>query len=148
MRAAGAPLYEIARRLYRTKPNAQLKLFGLVLARLETAADGQLTWSTLLPADFTDSGATNEMSEGMIDMLAQSETGEVALIFKDQGPQTRVSVRTKDGGVDATVLTGKFGGGGHARAAGATLDMPVSEARPLVLAEAERLIREIRRTAA
>jgi phosphoesterase RecJ-like protein len=148
LRAAGAPLYEIARRLYRTKPNAQLKLFGLVLARLETGVDGKLTWSTLTPADFEGSGATNEMSEGMIDMLAQSETGEVALIFKDQGPQTRISVRTRDGGVDATVLTGKFGGGGHARAAGATLEMPVAEARPVVLAEAERLIREIRRPAA
>lgn len=140
LRAAGAPLYEIARRLYRTKPNAQLKLFGLVLARLETALEGKLTWSTLSPADFEASGATNEMSEGMIDMLAQSETGEVAIIFKDQAPQTRISVRTRDGGVDATVLTGAFGGGGHARAAGATLELPVAEARPLVLAEAERLI--------
>ncbi len=148
LRAAGAPLYEIARRLYRTKPNAQLKLFGLVLGRLETALDGKLTWSTLLPSDFKDSGATNEMSEGMIDMLAQSQTAEVALIFKDQGTQTRISVRTKDGGVDATVLTGTFGGGGHARAAGATIDMPVAKARPVVLAEAERLIREIRRPAA
>jgi phosphoesterase RecJ-like protein len=148
LRAAGAPLYEIARRLYRTKPNAQLKLFGLVLARLETALDGRLAWSTLTPADFKASGATNAMSEGMIDMLAQSETGEVAIIFKDQGPQTRISVRTKDGGVDATVLTGRFGGGGHARAAGATLDMPVAAAHPLVLAESERLIREIRRPAA
>ena len=40
LRAAGAPLYDIARRLYRTKPNAQLHLFGLVLARLETAWTG------------------------------------------------------------------------------------------------------------
>jgi bifunctional oligoribonuclease and PAP phosphatase NrnA len=148
LRAAGAPLYEIARRLYRTKPNAQLKLFGIVLARLEMALDGKLVWSTLRSADLEASGATNAMSEGMIDLLAQSETGEVALIFKDQATQTRVSVRTRDGGADATVLTSKFGGGGHARAAGATLDMPLAEAQPLVLAEAERLIREIHRPAA
>src|SRR5439155_10375131 len=32
--AAGAPLSEISRRLYRSKPNAQLKLFGIVLAGL------------------------------------------------------------------------------------------------------------------
>jgi nanoRNase/pAp phosphatase (c-di-AMP/oligoRNAs hydrolase) len=37
------------------------------------------------------------------------------------------------------VLTGRFGGGGHARAAGATLEMPIDEARPIVLAEAEQL---------
>ena len=69
------------------------------------------------------------MSEGLIDLLAQSETGEVAILFKDQGEQTRLSVRTRDGGVDAIALTGAFGGGGHARAAGATLALPI-EAGP------------------
>jgi phosphoesterase RecJ-like protein len=148
LRAAGAPLYEIARRLYRTKPNAQLKLFGMVLARLETALDGKVVWSTLTPADLESTGATSAMSEGMIDLLAQSESGEVAIIFKDQGPQTKISVRTRDGGADATLLTGLFGGGGHARAAGATLDVDLAAARPLVLAEAERLVRAISRTGA
>jgi nanoRNase/pAp phosphatase (c-di-AMP/oligoRNAs hydrolase) len=37
------------------------------------------------------------------------------------------------------VLTGAFGGGGHARAAGATVALPVVQARPAVLAEAARL---------
>jgi len=140
LRAAGAPLYEIAKRLYRTKPNLQLQLFGRVLARLETSLEGRLVWSTLLPDDYTETGAAAAHSEGLIDLLAQSESGDVAIVFKDLGPTSRISVRTKDGGVDATVLTGHFGGGGHARAAGATIERPVSEARPLVLAEAERLV--------
>lgn len=140
LRAAGAPLADISRRLYRTKPNAQLVLFGRVLARLESSDDGRVVWSTLLPDDHRVSGAAASMSEGLIDLLAQSETGEVALLFKDQDPQTRVSVRTRDGGVDAIALTGQFGGGGHARAAGATLELPIEEARLLVLAEARRLV--------
>jgi phosphoesterase RecJ-like protein len=45
--------------------------------------------------------------------------------------------------VDATVLTGTFGGGGHARAAGATVEAPLDEARTLVLAESERLIDQL-----
>ena len=64
----------------------------------------------------------------------------MTILFKEAGPATRVSVRTRPGGVDATVLTGTFGGGGHARAAGATVDAPLAEARPRVLAEAERLV--------
>jgi len=140
LRAAGAPLYEIAKRLYRTKSNSQLRLFGLVLARLETSLDGRLVWSTMLPADFADADALPQMSEGLIDLLAQSESGMVSILFKDQGASTRFSVRTPDGGVDAIVLTGGFGGGGHARAAGATVPLPVAEARPLVLAAAEQLI--------
>ena len=43
------------------------------------------------------------------------------------------------------MLTGKFGGGGHARAAGATVDLPVDQARPAVLAEADRLAAEVAR---
>jgi nanoRNase/pAp phosphatase (c-di-AMP/oligoRNAs hydrolase) len=49
--------------------------------------------------------------------------------------------------VDATVLTGLFGGGGHARASGATLVLPIAESRRVVLAEAERLVRDVRRQA-
>ena len=66
-------------------------------------------------------------------------------MFKEAGAATRISVRTKPGGVDATVLTGAFGGGGHARAAGATIALPVAEARPVVLAEAERLVAAVAR---
>jgi len=140
LRAAGAPLSDIARRLYRTKPNAQLQLFGRVLGRLSSAVDGRLVWSTIEPDDMAVTGSPPAYSEGLIDLLAQSETADVAIIFKDLGSTTRISVRTRDGGVDATVLTGTFGGGGHARAAGATIERPAAEARPLVLAEAERLV--------
>ena len=70
----------------------------------------------------------------------QSATAEVAILFKDVGEQTRLSVRTRDGGVDATELTGAFGGGGHARAAGATVELPYEQAGPQVLRLAQRLL--------
>src|SRR4051812_6224736 len=143
--AAGAPLSEISRRLYRTKPEEQLRLFGRVLDRLETTAEGTIIHSTLFDADYGATGATQPHSEGIIDLLAQSETAEVAILFKEAGEGTRLSVRTKPGGVDATVLTGLFGGGGHARASGATLAESVETARPKVLAEAARLVAAVRR---
>jgi phosphoesterase RecJ-like protein len=142
---AGAPLSDISRRLYRSKPDAQLKLFGRVLGRLETAAGERIIHSTLLDADLAATGASAPHSEGIIDLLAQSEEAEVAIIFKEAGEGTRISVRTKPGGVDATVLTGRFGGGGHARAAGATIALPVAEARRAVLTEAERMVVELAR---
>jgi bifunctional oligoribonuclease and PAP phosphatase NrnA len=143
--AAGAPLSDISRRLYRSKPEAQLRLFGVVLGRLETAAGGRIVHSSLFDSDLAATGAIPAHSEGIIDLLAQAEEAEVAIVFKEQAGSTRLSVRTKPGGVDATVLTGTFGGGGHARAAGATLALPVAEARGAVLAEAERLVAAIAR---
>ena len=143
---AGAPLSEISRRLYRSKPDAQLRLFGRVLDRLGTAAGGRIVHSALLLGDLEATGAMGAHSEGIIDLLAQSETADVAILFKEQTPTaTRVSVRTKAGGVDAVALTSAFGGGGHARAAGATVEAPLDEARRRVIVEAERLVAAARR---
>jgi bifunctional oligoribonuclease and PAP phosphatase NrnA len=135
----GAPLAEISRRLYRTKPDAQLRLFGRVLERLETSDEGLVVWSSLFDADLTATGTSPADSEGIIDLLSQAEDAEVTIIFKEAAGETRISVRTQPDGVDATVLTGAFGGGGHARASGATIHRPLAEARPAVLAEASRL---------
>ena len=137
---AGAPLSDISRRLYRSKPAVQLRLFGRVLDRLESTDGGRVVHSTLLDTDLEAIGAPRSFSEGIIDLLSQAEEAEVAILFKEAADGTRISVRTKPGGVDATVLTGRFGGGGHARAAGATVALPPDQARPAVLAEAHRLV--------
>jgi phosphoesterase RecJ-like protein len=147
LREAGAPLSEIARRLYRSKPNSQLELFGRVLARMGSDLDGRLVWSTLELADLVAAGAGSAESEGLIDLLAQSETSEASILFKevDGNGSTRVSIRTRDGGVDATQLAGTFGGGGHARASGATVALPLEPARKAVLARAAELVAAVRR---
>jgi phosphoesterase RecJ-like protein len=143
---AGAPLSEISRRLYRTKPDEQLRLFGRVLGRLETTAGGRVVHSTLCDADLEATGSIPAFSEGIIDLLAQSETAEVAMLLKEQDDgTTRLSVRTRQGGVDGTVLTGTWGGGGHARAAGATIPAALAEAVPAAVEVAQRLAAAVRR---
>ncbi len=137
---AGAPLSTTSRLLYRTKPDVQLKLFGRVLGRLESELDGRLVWSTLTLDDLSATGAVPAYSEGIIDLLAQAKAGEIALLLKEQPSETRVSIRTRDGGPDATVLAGRWGGGGHARASGATLPLPLAEATAEVLDAARRML--------
>jgi bifunctional oligoribonuclease and PAP phosphatase NrnA len=143
---AGAPLSEISRRLYRTKPDTQLRLFGRVLDRLATTPDRRVVWSTLPLADLEATEALPAHSEGIIDLLAQSELAEVAMLLKEQPDgTTRLSVRTKPGGVDATVLAGTWGGGGHARAAGATIPLPLADAVAPVRERAAQLAGGVRR---
>jgi phosphoesterase RecJ-like protein len=138
--AVGAPLARTARLLYRTKPNRQIKLFGLVLGRLEEDLDGRLVWSAVHETDYAESGANVQDTEGLSDLLSQSAEGALVIVFRQNGDKTKISVRTRDGGLDATVLTGAFGGGGHARAAGATIDLPIDGAMQSVLTAARRMI--------
>jgi bifunctional oligoribonuclease and PAP phosphatase NrnA len=139
--AAGAPLYETARVLYRTKPNRQLALFGRVLNRLQEDLDGRLVWTSLQDRDLAETGARPDEAEGLSDLISQSASAALAVLFKQDSPRaTRISVRTREGGLDATQLTGLFGGGGHARAAGATVPLPLAEAEQAVLAAARQLV--------
>ena len=138
--AAGAPLAEISRRLYRSKPNEQLKLFGLVLAGMHVEEGGRLVHAALTQADLAAAGAAPSQSEGIIDLLSQSDTADLVVLFSEQrDPTTRLSIRT-GARVDATRLAERFGGGGHARAAGATVDLPLDAARERVLAEARAVL--------
>ena len=139
--ANGAPLASTARLLYRTKPNRQLKLFGRVLGRMQDELDGRLVWSSVEAADYQATGASSEDAEGLSDLLSQSATGELVVLLREvDGERTKISVRTRDGGYDATELTGAFGGGGHARAAGATLHLPLPAATDEVLSVARRML--------
>ncbi len=138
---AGAPLYDTARLLYRTKPNRQLALFGRVLNRLDEDLDGRLVWTSLHDDDLAATGAQPDEAEGLSDLISQSASAALAILFKqDSSRATRISVRTREGGLDATQLTGMFGGGGHARAAGATVPLPLPEAQQAVLAAARGLV--------
>lgn len=127
--AAGAPLSEISRRLYRSKPARQIRLHARVLDRMTSSDDGLTVWTAMRRADLIASGASPEESEGIVDTLAQVEEANVALLFKEEGPDsTRLSIRTKGHGPDATAIAALFGGGGHARAAGATIDASLEDA--------------------
>jgi phosphoesterase RecJ-like protein len=138
--AAGAPLSDTARLLYRTKPNRQLKLFGLVLGRLTEDLDGRLVSAALHDGDYAATGAGPEDAEGLSDLLSQSASAEIVVMFRETNGRTKISVRTREGGPDATVLTGEFGGGGHARAAGATIDLPLAQAQLQVLSAARAML--------
>ena len=138
--AAGAPISEISRKIYRSKPLAQVQLHARVLASLKSTDSGRTVFATMMLANLTETGATLEMSEGIVDALAQVSEADVAIFFKEDGPTAaRISVRTKGEGPDATAIVASFGGGGHARAAGATIERPVNEAATLVLARVTEL---------
>jgi phosphoesterase RecJ-like protein len=61
-------------------------------------------------------------------------------MFKEVGPRlTKISVRSR-GAVDSAALCARFGGGGHLRAAGAEVPLPMDQAIEAVLAATREAI--------
>ena len=61
----------------------------------------------------------------------------MAFTVKYIGPEeTRVSLRSK--GIDVNAVAASFGGGGHIRAAGCTIERPLDEAKAIIVKEIEK----------
>lgn len=136
--AAGAQLSAINRAIYADKPFSTLRLWGLILAGAEEQVGGRIVHASMTLAMLAETGEQPTASEGFVDLLGTTKQADINVLFKEVEPRrVRVSVRTTEK-ADAVAITSVFGGGGHARAAGCTLEVPLAEARELVLAVCER----------
>ncbi len=135
---AGAPLSRLNRAVYADKPFSTLFLWGQMLASIGQRREGRIVHASMTEAMLRQAGEQPTASEGFVDLLGSTRAADVTVLFKEAAPaSTRVSVRTTER-ADAVAITGAFGGGGHARAAGCTLEATIDEARERVLAECER----------
>jgi bifunctional oligoribonuclease and PAP phosphatase NrnA len=131
----GADAVMMARGLFKSRPASSLRMQGRILQGLHFEFDDRLVWGSISQAGLRDSGATTDQADSAIDQLNTLRGQELAILFKEAGPRlTKVSIRSRDQ-VDAAELAGKFGGGGHRRAAGIELALPLREAEATVLAE-------------
>ena len=147
--AAGVDHTGLYARLEQAERPEKLKLLIRAVDSLELLADDRAAVMTLHAADFDETGARTEETERLIDIPQQVGTVQViALISEAQtedGPQTRVSFRSKPlpGAVNVAELAATFGGGGHARAAGAKIDEPIAQARPRIVAALVQAVAEM-----
>jgi bifunctional oligoribonuclease and PAP phosphatase NrnA len=131
----GADPVMMARGLFKSRPPSTLRMQGRILQGLHFEFGDRLVWGSISQAQLRDSGATTDQADSAIDQLNTVRGQELAVLFKEAGPRlTKVSIRSRDQ-VDAAELAAKFGGGGHRRAAGIELAMPLKEAEARVLAE-------------
>jgi phosphoesterase RecJ-like protein len=119
----GVDVHKIYQRVYEDIPYAKLALLARGLANVQRYDDGRLTVTQLRARDFSDSGAEESDSEGVIDHLRAVRGTAVAALVRDRlsngdrAPQ-KVSLRASDDRVDVSQIARVQGGGGHRQAAG------------------------------
>jgi len=102
---------------------------------MELHADGRLAVLFLRPADFEATGADDTMTEDLVNEPSRLGGVEATLLFTQEADDlVRVNFRSKST-LDVSELARRFGGGGHARAAGARLMGAWERNVPRVIAE-------------
>ena len=136
----GASAADIAERVYKSHKISTMKLTALVLGTMEFDCEDRLVHAQASQELLRRAGADIDETDGLIDMLQSVEGLELAILFKeiDTG-LTKISVRSR-GAASANLLAAGFGGGGHERAAGAEIQLPLAEATVAVLAKAREML--------
>jgi bifunctional oligoribonuclease and PAP phosphatase NrnA len=128
---AGVDVHDTYRRLYERVPIEKLRLISRALDGIQRYDDGRLAVAYISAADYEASGADEVLTEGVIDFVRSLEGAQIAAVIRDKtdgGASARkVSLRSTNGSVDVSAIARKYGGGGHARAAGFSTDLPYDE---------------------
>ncbi len=131
----GASLSSISERIFNTRSPRALSLWGRVLSR--TRVEDGLVWADITSEMLAECEASLEDADSLVDFIAGVPQASAAFLFSEQGGRVRVSMRTT-GELDAAALAKSFGGGGHVRAAGCTLEGSMSQVQALLLEEARK----------
>jgi len=142
----GADPYEVATHVYGRYSLGRLKLLNLALDSIEISENGKLSFMMLTQEMLDESGTQPEDADGMINYAKQIQDVKVAVLILEHGngctgneglTRYQVSLRS-DGTVDVSELAAAFGGGGHPRAAGFSIEGRLSELKGGILEWFER----------
>ena len=126
--------------LYEQKSLDSLRLLSRCLESLALNKSGAIAWMTISQDVLLDSGAVFDDSDGMIDYTKSLKGVEVGILFKEVSPgEIKVSFRSKNY-LDVNQLAACFGGGGHERAAGCTVQGRIKNVEALVIEKTEELL--------
>lgn len=133
---AGIDLPYLNRMVFRTVPLHKTRLLALAVMKTELYENGKIAMTMLGTDDFRSCGAPEEDSEGIIDVLRDIDTVEIAVFLRESADgKVKVSLRGKSY-ADVSFIAVRHGGGGHRLAAGCTMTGPMEEARDTILGDA------------
>lgn len=136
----GARPDDVAGHLYEHRSWGYMEFLRRALQTLERSEDGQAAWLTLSHDLLTETTAYPEETEGIIQYPKMIDGVELAIVFRETEPDVvRVSFRSRSR-YDVSALAKEFGGGGHVRAAGCRLHLPLEQARETVLARVSEVL--------
>ncbi|MBT4936402.1 hypothetical protein HON22_00640 [Candidatus Peregrinibacteria bacterium] len=115
--ARGANIRLIRKHIFKTTKISTLKLWGKVLQNMYKNEEG-VTVSIVTDNDFEETGADFAELTGVIDYVNSVPNSNFSLMLTQKGGVVKGSMRTLNDDVDLAQIAGKFGGGGHKKAAG------------------------------
>lgn len=141
---AGVNVGDINRRIYQEIPPTCFITQREVLNNMMIEESGTIAHYSMPAGRKAELGVGMEDTKDLVDIIRVMQGVKVAAIFEDlEDGRIRVSLRSKDPGVDVSAIAGEHGGGGHCMASGIRMAGPLEEAREKVLNSIRTAVRRL-----
>ncbi len=108
--------------IFNTRKYGEAKAMGKALCNMENSSNGRVVYSYLLEGDIAQCKTTSDGLSEIVNYLKGISGCEAAVfVYEKSKGVFKVSMRSDDK-VDVALIAVKFGGGGHAKAAGCTIE--------------------------
>jgi phosphoesterase RecJ-like protein len=138
--ACGVDPEDMYTRIYASAPAGRVRLMADVLGTLQVDESIGLSWLSMHAGALEHHGVRAEDLDGIVEHARSIAGTRMALFFRDLGHgKVKVSFRST-GDTDVNAFARQFGGGGHARAAGAMVTGELSDVRDRVVEAARQFL--------
>ena len=137
----GVNVSDIYKRVLQTTTKPCFELTRVALNRLEFFEEGKVAFTYITQADMQSVDAKTGDHEGIVEIGRNVEDVEVSVFAREIEDGWRLSLRSNQY-INVSDVCIMFGGGGHPRAAGATITGNIEEVKEKILTQIKRYIRK------
>ena len=135
----GINVSKIYRKVLQVKTKANFELTRMAMERLEFLEDGKVAFTYITKEDEEKVNAESGDHEGIVEVGRDIESVEVSIFLRETDKGCKVSMRSNEY-VNVSDVCILLGGGGHVRAAGATIQCTVEQAKEKVLRQVKAVL--------
>jgi phosphoesterase RecJ-like protein len=128
----GIPFADMSKKLFDTKTFEYLQMYKKSIESLEMYHDGKIALLAFYEKDFEEAGISEADADGIVNLPNSIVGAEVGVYIRERANGFKISLRS-GGKLDVAKIASDFGGGGHERASGFSLDMPLDELKKVVV---------------
>lgn len=139
----GVDVPDIYKRTLRTKTRANFELSKKAMERMEILEDGKVTFTYITKKDEDEVNAEPGDHEGLVEIGRDIEGVEVSIFIRQRENNEdvyKISMRSSSY-VNVSDICFVFGGGGHAKAAGALIQGNIEQVKEKVIKEVKKALK-------
>lgn len=128
----GIKVSQVYSQVFASKTRTKFELHRIALNRLEFLEEGKVAFTYVTKTDEKQVEAKNGDYDGIVENGRDVEGVEVSVFLRETDKGIKVSLRSKNY-VNASKVAMMFGGGGHIRAAGCTIQGTIEQAKNQII---------------